>query len=221
MCKKSLILLFLAVFLGGWIPHPAHAERVVELYSSTGCPSCPPADRLMQDLVREPGVIGFSCHVTYFDQPRARDPMSLGVCDQRQKSFRKSGVASKSYTPQMVINGQSVAQGNKEDVVRRAVKNADDLPVIGLQRKGGDLSISLPAMRLHKPAVLIIMAYDDVRRSGGIDYVNVITRVRRLMNWEGAPMKMSLPIGNVDADRFIALAQYADHTDIIAAGRAH
>lgn len=223
MCKKTLIHGLLLVLLLSFMALPALAGdiKVVELYSAQGCPSCPPADRLMQDLVREPGLIAFACHVTYFDTPAAKDPVASPVCDLRQRAFKKAGVTQKIYTPQIFVNGAAAAQGNKENLVRAAIASQPALPTIHLKKNGRDLAISMPSISLEKLAVLVIVAYDENVRGENMNYMNVVKRMRGLMNWDGSPITLSLPIGYVEADGFIALAQYADGSDILAAGKTH
>src|SRR5262245_62011041 len=81
------------------------APVVVELYTSKGCNSCPPADALLGELARQPGVIALGFHVDYWNYLGWHDPFSSKKFTHRQKeyamSFRQTGV----YTPQIVIQG--------------------------------------------------------------------------------------------------------------------
>jgi hypothetical protein len=107
---------------------PASAQEpapvVVELYTSQGCNSCPPADALLGELARQPGVIALGFHVDYWNYLGWHDPFSNKKFTYRQKeyamSFRQTGV----YTPQMVIQGRRGEVGSDRKAVQQAIAEA-------------------------------------------------------------------------------------------------
>jgi hypothetical protein len=217
---QSLAMTFVACFL---ISSPCLAQTpgvtVLELYTSQGCSSCPPADRLMLDLVKQPDIIAFACHVTYFDRQGWADNLAIRPCNMRQSSYKKSGVTEKIYTPQVIVNGRTVAVGSHESTVRGMLRSQDPVAVIDLTRNGNYLNIDLPAMSLKKPATLWVLAYDDLHSRGNIKYVNAVRHMARLMDWNGRALKMALPVDGIKVGGYIVLAQYADNMDIVAAGK--
>lgn len=102
---------------------------VVELFTSEGCSSCPPADALLSKLVKEqpvPGVqiIPLGMHVTYWDQLGWKDPFSLALATERQTHYSSVLGAFSVYTPQVVIDGREEIIGSDEAGVRKAIARA-------------------------------------------------------------------------------------------------
>jgi hypothetical protein len=85
---------------------PATVTPVVELYTSEGCNSCPPADRWMSKLKADPGVVALAFHVDYWDRLGWKDRFSSATFTERQASQQSVNGARFSYTPQVVVDGQ-------------------------------------------------------------------------------------------------------------------
>jgi len=100
------------------------APVVVELFTSQGCSSCPPADALIIRLAAEdPNVIPLSFHVDYWNRLGWADPFSSSAWSQRQQNYA-SRLGSGVYTPQAVINGSAEAVGSDESKARRVIAAA-------------------------------------------------------------------------------------------------
>lgn len=82
------------------------SARVVELYTSEGCSSCPPADRWLSTLKGEPGVVALAFHVSYWDRLGWKDRFASPLYTQRQAEQQRSNGARYSYTPQVVVDGR-------------------------------------------------------------------------------------------------------------------
>ena len=130
-----LLLLAVAVFLIGGQPAPAPAPGpvVVELFTSEGCSSCPPADQLLTRLAKDqpvPGVqiIPLGLHVTYWDQLGWKDPASLRLATERQQGYGRIFGEDRIYTPQAVIDGHDEVVGSDEAGVKRAIAKAARQP---------------------------------------------------------------------------------------------
>jgi len=78
---------------------------VVELFTSQGCSSCPPADRLLGELAKRGDVVALGFHITYWDGPAWRDPFSRPASTQRQQTYDNRLTGGQVYTPQMVVDG--------------------------------------------------------------------------------------------------------------------
>ena len=85
---------------------PRSVAPVIELYTSEGCNSCPPADRWLSKLKAEPGVVALAFHVDYWDRLGWKDRFASAAFTQRQASEQKSNGARFSYTPQVVVDGR-------------------------------------------------------------------------------------------------------------------
>jgi hypothetical protein len=116
----AVILLFAA---------PARADVLVELYTSQGCSSCPPADKLLSRLGREPGVVALAFHVDYWDHIGWADPFSKATWTERQHGYARALRSRSVYTPQLVVAGTAHAVGSDERAVRRLLEEARKRPV--------------------------------------------------------------------------------------------
>lgn len=114
-------------------PAPARVPVVVELFTSEGCSSCPPADVVLSALAREqpiPGVqiVALGMHVTYWDQLGWRDPASLQDATARQQDYGRIFGGDRIYTPQAVIDGRDEVVGSDERGVTKAITRAAQQP---------------------------------------------------------------------------------------------
>ena len=127
MYWRSLIVLALAM-QGTSVP--ARVPVVVELFTSEGCSSCPPADVLLTRLLKEQPIAGvqiipIGLHVTYWDELGWKDPASLPDATSRQQDYGRAvfGVDN-VYTPQAVVDGRTQLVGSDESALRRAIAQA-------------------------------------------------------------------------------------------------
>jgi hypothetical protein len=95
---------------------------VVELFTSQGCSSCPPADAYLGELAKRPNVLALGFHVDYWDYIGWKDPYASKVGTQRQRLYRRTFDLSYVYTPQMVVNGEAQAVGSERVDVESALK---------------------------------------------------------------------------------------------------
>ncbi|SRR6266542_280613 len=114
-------------------PASAPVPVVVELFTSEGCSSCPPADALLSKLAKEQPVAGaqiipLGMHVTYWDQLGWKDPASLKGATERQQDYSRVFGEDRIYTPQAVIDGHAELVGSDEAGVRSAIARAAKQP---------------------------------------------------------------------------------------------
>ena len=175
---------------------------VVELYTSQGCSSCPPADELMARLAQKPGVIGLTLHVDYWDYIGWTDTFGQASFTERQKAYAHAVGEKMIYTPQMIVAGDARVAGNQPDAVAQALAAVKPSPVmLSLQRQGGDLVIQASAPQpLASPVVVQLVHYTDraeveIERGENsglkVVYSNIVTSWQKLGDRSGvAPLQL-------------------------------
>ena len=213
----SFVPLLVALLLA--LEPPAAAPKtaiLVELFTSEGCSSCPPADALLTRLLREQPVVDveivpLSLHVTYWDHQGWKDPFASKTFTSRQEAYSKIFGEGRLYTPQMVVDGRDEFNGSDEAAVRRVVAAAAARPHLPLRvdaRARGAavrLSIDLPAAPdgAEPIDVLVALTEDDlssvVRRgeNGG----RTLTHVAVVRTLES--------LGSLERESFVADGQLA------------
>lgn len=134
---------------GGSVQQP-RTRVVLELFTSEGCSSCPPADDLLRRLIREqpiPGVevVALSEHVDYWNQLGWKDPFSSSRFTERQDQYAQQFDGNGMYTPQVVIDGHWQGIGNDWQAVRKALVAAADAPkaTVDVQARTTDRRVSV------------------------------------------------------------------------------
>jgi hypothetical protein len=142
-------------------PAAPRVPVVVELFTSEGCSSCPPADVVLSRLVKEQPVdgvevIALGMHVTYWDQLGWKDPASLQSATDRQQSYGHRFGEDRVYTPQAVIDGRVELVASDESGVRRAIARAAQTPHAKLTFTAsvdGDAVVTTLAVTERPPSV--------------------------------------------------------------------
>src|SRR5882762_10260020 len=171
-----------------WTPETANTQHpaagstpvLVELFTSEGCSSCPPADALLMRLgrtqpVREANVIVLEEHVDYWDRLGWKDPFSSEAATARQEEYGEAFGGQQVYTPQMVVDGHAEFVGSSEGEALRAVRAAGSAPKPGVHLSwddGGMLAIHVDpltnATQGDTPQVVLAVAenmlHTDVKR---------------------------------------------------------
>lgn len=120
MSRRSCLALgtgFVTAVLAGKARAATQPDVVVELFSSQGCSSCPPADRLLAELKARPGVLALTYHVDYWDYLGWRDTLGGAEYSQRQYDYAMARGDRDVYTPQMIINGGKPMVGSQRSEV--------------------------------------------------------------------------------------------------------
>src|SRR5579859_3682195 len=139
----------------------AHAEdrlAVVELFTSQGCSSCPPADALLGELARRGDVIALAYHVDYWDNLGWKDPFASRASTERQRSYSHALRLSGIYTPQMVIDGAVDAVGSDRRAVTAALGGPRQGADVQVTREGGALKVAVAAQKGAPEAEVILVA---------------------------------------------------------------
>lgn len=200
----SLRLGLIAAALAASIAPAAAAERpvVIELFTSQGCSSCPPAEALLGEYAGRADVLPLGFHVTYWDRLGWRDPFSFEGATQRQATYEGQLGSGTSFTPQMVIDGRYSTIGSRRGDVAAAVNKAaaqsSDGAQVALSRKGGGLTIRVGAGRGSARVLLVGFDRQHVTpvgrgENGGrtITQANVVRAIRSVGTWSGKPLELS------------------------------
>src|SRR5246127_4648847 len=131
---------------------PAHADprAVVELFTSQGCSSCPPADRILGELAKDPSVIALSMPIDYWDYLGWKDTLADARFSARQKAYSHMRGDREVYTPQAVINGEVHVIGSDRASIEDAIKDTEksgsvmSVPVT-MSISGKDINVSIAA----------------------------------------------------------------------------
>jgi hypothetical protein len=149
--RRSLFALLVAFLTTGQpVPVTAPVPVVVELFTSEGCSSCPPADQVLAALAHDQPVAGamiipLGMHVTYWDELGWKDPASLAAATGRQQDYSHVFGADRIYTPQAVIDGHDELVGSDEGAIKRAIAKAAKQPhaSVGVTAAGDGASLNL------------------------------------------------------------------------------
>ncbi len=222
----------LVLILAAAAPVAARADRpvVVELFTSQGCSSCPPADDYLRSLAAAgDAVLPLAFHVTYWNQLGWSDPYSLEAGTARQRLYARLLGQRQIYTPQMVVDGRWQAVGSDRAAVGRLIREAAgeaDTVNVEARRDGGDLRIDIAASATGARALVLLVGYDPEHRTavgrgenGGRTLIeaNIVRSLDIAGEWRGEKLGLQVPLGA--GTRFAVLLQDEDGR-IIGAARA-
>ncbi|CAM2186498.1 DUF1223 domain-containing protein [Paraburkholderia sacchari] len=205
--------LFAAFALLAAVPLAASARPVVvELFTSEGCSSCPPADAYLSDLsINRQDVLPLAFHVTYWDGLGWKDPYSLEAATQRQAAY-SSRFGGSSYTPEMVVDGRKSFVGwdraaGEKAILAAQASRAGTVSVNG-RRAGNTLSIVLGAGSGRGQILLVgydrehVTAVGRGENSGrALKESNIVRSIESIGEWNGASMTLNhrVPSGELAA----------------------
>jgi hypothetical protein len=101
-----------------------HGPLILELFTSQGCSSCPPADQLLAKLAKDPGVEPLSFHVDYWNDLGWNDPYSLPAWTERQQTYARALGDTRVYTPELVVGGAAGMVGSNVTQISAAIAKA-------------------------------------------------------------------------------------------------
>jgi hypothetical protein len=196
---------------------PAHAEprAVVELFTSQGCSSCPPADMLLGQLAADPALVAISLPVDYWDYLGWKDTLAHPRNAARQTGYMKTRGDRERYTPQAVVNGAMHALGSSRDAIEKAIANSRKNPAVlsmpvKLVFDGRQIAVTVPAAAnggghaeiwiagLTRAVTVAIKRGEN--RNKTITYYNVVRSLNRLGTWAGQSASWTLPAAGFRRD---------------------
>ncbi|WP_407157529.1 DUF1223 domain-containing protein [Bradyrhizobium sp. STM 3557] len=206
---------------------PAHAEpkAVVELFTSQGCSSCPPADKLLGDLAKDPSVIALSMPIDYWDYLGWKDTLADSRFSARQRAYSRMRGDREVYTPQAVINGEVHVIGSDREAIETAIESTGRGPgvmsvPVQMAVDGRQLTVSVAAADEHTPrkrgevwlcsishAVPISIGRGE-NQGRELTYYNVVRNLTKIGDWNGTSGSWTVPLDNIAHEGIDAAAVY-------------
>lgn len=205
---------------------PPQRLSVVELFTSQGCSSCPPANDNVARISNRPDVIALSFGVTYWDQLGWKDTFAAPAYTQRQYAYARSLHHDGPFTPQVVVDGKADVVGARPGEIEALVARSE---IVGpsLSVAGGAVEVG-PGPAPGAPADVWLVRYDPrtvqvpVRAGENtgrtLPHKNVVKSLIRLGGWSGAPARFALPPAGPGVATAI-LVQKKDAGPILAAAK--
>jgi len=222
----TLAVLGLTALLQPALADPPRA--VVELFTSQGCSSCPPADALLVEYARQPDIIALSLPVNYWDYLGWKDTLAHVAFTERQKAYAHSRKDRQVFTPQIIVNGKKSCIGSDRAQVEKAIqitsKGRKALPVnVTLDEQNGRVTIAVEetpdtTQRAAELWVLPVLKEQTVpiergeNRGKTITYANVVRGLTRVGEWLGGSARFEVPLETArrGGDAYVVLLQSTD-----------
>ena len=223
-------IVFAAVIACGAIsPAIAGGTRaVIELFTSQGCSSCPPADNLLGELAHDPTLVTMSLPVDYWDYLGWKDTLALPEHSDRQRAYAHARGVSRIGTPQVIVNGITAVLGSDRAAIERAITHTDraDKPLalpVSLTVNDGTVTVTVPAATdAHNSGTVwlcpvtgkVSVKIGRGENSGSrVTYTNVVRRWVKLGHWDGKARTFSYKLADLP-DRKFTLAD-VDRLDVL------
>jgi hypothetical protein len=218
---------------------PAQEKTVLELFTSQGCSSCPPADALLAKLGKRPELVTLSFSVDYWNYLGWRDTLSSAANSDRQRDYAQKRGDGQVYTPQVVVNGLMHVNGSNEAAIEMAMRNsathlqAVKVPV-NIHAEGDTLVIGIgaapEASDQRSATIWLALAKDEVtvpvsrgeNRGKTLSYHHPVRDLTPVGMWNGEAMTLRLPLKELRAmggDCLVALVQVENAGPILGAAQ--
>lgn len=208
MKAKCRTILLAACLATATATSPAGAKTVVELFTSQGCSSCPPADAYLGELAARDEVIALSFHVDYWNYIGWQDPFSSAEATARQRDYKRTLGRRYVYTPQMVVDGRAETVGSDRGRVEQLIEAARGRTRLAVElahRDGDAVRVRIPEEPGYDgPPAILWMAFYDRRHTTSIGAgenngvtltnSNVVRRFENVGAWRGERVALDLPL---------------------------
>ncbi len=185
----------------------ARGPVTVELFTSQGCSSCPPAERILAELADRPDIVALSYHVQYWDYIGWRDPYGDPRCQKRQERYRAWLKTRFLYTPQVVVGGRYDVVGSRRGEIEERIAEADAKSRVAMEvlesqsgpavrlphGKTGPDGAQLLAVRYLRQATTEVQRGENAGRT--LTERNIVRGLERLTVWDGEERRVPLPEG--------------------------
>ncbi|MBI1217361.1 MAG: DUF1223 domain-containing protein [Rhodobacteraceae bacterium] len=206
---------------------------VVELFTSQGCSSCPPADAVLSQLVGRKNVIPLALHVNYWDYIGWTDKFGSQAYTDRQKAYAHAAGSRTIYTPQLIIEGEDRVEGARPLDIAELIQEhgAETTPVaLTLARHGDNVQVDASSLKPFAQKVLLelvrylpeqTVAIERGENAGKtITYRNIVTTWQTIGTWDGA-QPISLTAMAQGSQPVVVIVQEPGPGEILAAASLH
>lgn len=199
------------------------AKAVLELFTSQGCSSCPPADRMIGELAHREGMIVLTLPVDYWDYLGWKDTLAKPAFGARQAAYARCRGDHGIYTPQVVVNGVTAVVGSNAEAIERAISGTGERPdvlatKVSLEDRNGEITVAISGDPGSAGTVVLAAVARQrtvaIRRGENaherITYTNVVRKLTSLSHWTGIASRFRISRAKAvppDADAVIALVQ--------------
>jgi hypothetical protein len=186
-------------------PRPA----VIELYTSQGCNSCPPADALLGEFACQPNVLALAFHVDYWNDLGWTDRFGLADSAVRQSTYARALGHASIYTPQVIVDGRQEYLGSDRQKIQSAIDQVRTGVPITLSTGAGSLVIELGGAQCLAPSDVLAVTFTRkaVSRIGKgensgrtLEEFNIVRSIQKIGQWNGAAVSFRLPLSTLPAE---------------------
>ncbi|NVJ92905.1 MAG: DUF1223 domain-containing protein [Methylocystaceae bacterium] len=226
--KKLILISAFTLLLTGFTAKAADRLAVVELFTSQGCSSCPPADAFLGELAMRSDVLALAYHVDYWDYIGWKDIHAQAAFTQRQRQYAQTFNLRYIYTPQMVVSGSFETTGTARRSIIQAIETQlskshdiylqSDNKTLTLDGPTQDGAVGVYQVSYHKEVVTEVRRGENRGRTL-TDY-HIVQDLTKIGQWQGGHMTLALDINALNKEGGHAVfLQRQDNLHIVAALR--
>lgn len=209
---------------------------VIELFTSQGCSSCPPADALLEEYAKRDGVIALSFHVDYWDYLGWQDSFASADFSERQRQYARARRDGAVYTPQVLVNGRDDVVGSSNESIEAALGSAKSVrDAVNVQATATESTVNIVVetgkvgtedadilLAIVQPSATVKIKRGE-NAGKTIAYRNIVLSLARIGGWNGAAVTLAQPIpprGGVDRVHYVVIVQQTNAGPILGAAVA-
>jgi len=203
ICWSAFSLAFAMLVNAGELS-ASEPKVVLELFTSQGCSSCPPADKIISEYAKHDDVLALSFNIDYWDYLGWKDTLASSDNTDRQRAYAVAREDYQVYTPQIVVNGHKHVIGSNRSAIEAAIEDDETLPVkislvenddavtVTIDETGTDVEHTTLWVIFYQSEVTVPIERGE-NTGKTISYSNVVKKIRPIAMWDGDAMSVDLP----------------------------
>ena len=233
MKKLSSAALIMMLAGGFWQTSMAQSQNpvVVELFTSQGCYSCPPAEQVLKDLAGQEGIIPLEFHVDYWDYIGWKDPFASKAYTNRQQVYARHMNKRYVYTPQMVFNGHLQEVGSRKMAVEMMIEQEQErtpttFAELAFDPATNKLNLSIRGREMEEDCEILLVHFEKrhvteilrgENRGKTLENRNIVTKVQSIQDWRGGSFNQVFDIEKTENRGMAVMVQEKGQKRILAA----
>ena len=210
------------------VAEAAARPAVIELFTSEGCSSCPPAEAYIGELATRADVLPLAFHVDYWDELGWRDQFELRIATPRQRKYQQVLHLRNSYTPQVILDGRADYVGSSRAAIGSALQKPREGVPVTLSIAGGEIHVSLESSELGRGTEVLLVSYlrkavspigrgENAGRT--LEEYNIVRSMSTLGRWDGSQREFLARLDSLprDATDVAVLVQASGQGAIVGA----